>query len=423
MPGHKGKPFVGVEKFDLTEFDGADSLFSANGIIRESEINAGTLFNADTFYSTEGSSLSIRAMLFLCYKLAKEQNKKPIILAGRNVHKSFLSACSLIDFDVEWLYGSDNYLSCIITDTVLEEYFANAKELPFALYLTSPDYLGNTVDLLAISKVCKKHGVLLLVDNAHGAYLRFLPISAHPIDLGADMCCDSAHKTLCSLTGAGYLHINKNAPAFLKENAKDAMAMFASTSPSYVILQSLDLLNDYLDKNYRKKLADTICLIDNLKLSLINNGYSLIGNEPLKLCIYTKPYGYYGQEFNNLLKEKNVVCEFYDNDYVVLMFTPEISKKDLKRLEKTLLSIAKKDGLEELLPKTVKPQIKLSIREAVLAPFETIAVQDSNGRVLSDLTINCPPAVPIAVSGEIIDSSVISALTYYGTEYVKVIKK
>lgn len=83
------------------------------------------------------------------------------------------------------------------------------KRKPAAVYITSPDYLGNLADIGGMSDVCRKYGVLLIVDNAHGAYLHFLPKPEHPLDLGAEMCCDSAHKTLPVLTGGAYLHISQ----------------------------------------------------------------------------------------------------------------------------------------------------------------------------------------------------------------------
>ena len=203
----------------------------------------------------------------------------------------------------------------------LKDYLINAKRLPTALYLTSPDYLGNIQDVKSISQVCKDFNVLLIVDNAHGAYLKFLENSLHPIDLGADMCCDSAHKTLPALTGASYIHISKNAPTFFKDNVKTAMSIFASTSPSYLILQSLDLLNNYLDNDYKQTLSTFISRVERLKISLSNYGYKLIGIEPLKICLQTSEFGYTGAEFNEILKQNNIYCEFFDNNYLVFMLS------------------------------------------------------------------------------------------------------
>ncbi|MBQ8415566.1 MAG: aminotransferase class V-fold PLP-dependent enzyme, partial [Clostridia bacterium] len=240
MPGHKGKGPLGLEALDITEIQGADELFDATGIIKESEENAGRIFGAHTFYSTEGSSLSIRAMLYLTLLYAKEQGRECLIWAGRNAHKTLLSALALLDMDVQWICSSQksSYLSCHVTAKDLDEMLDGAQRKPVAVYLTSPDYPGQLADVGGIAKVCHRHGVLLLVDNAHGAYLKFLSPSLHPMDLGADMCCDSAHKTLPALTGSAYLHVSHHAPKQLWENAKIALSLFASNRPSYLILQS-----------------------------------------------------------------------------------------------------------------------------------------------------------------------------------------
>ena len=238
MPGHKGKPRLGCEGLDITEIPGADDLYHPRGIIAESEENASRLFGFPTFYSTEGSSLCIRAMLFLA--LAGKKNRR--VLAGRNAHKTFLHTAVLLDFEISWLWpeGERRLESCPISAGQVERAILAEAEPPAAVYLTSPDYLGNTLDITSISAVCRRYGVLLLVDNAHGAYLKFL--SRHPMDLGADMCCDSAHKTLPVLTGGAYLHVTKE----FAGGVKDAMALFGSTSPSYLILQSLDMANRFL---------------------------------------------------------------------------------------------------------------------------------------------------------------------------------
>ena len=123
MPGHKGVPLTGLEPLDLTEIDGADSLFEASGILRESEENASQLFGAHSFYSTEGSSLCIRAMLQLVCQYARGKGTRPRVLAGRNAHKTFLSAAALLDFEIQWLYPAQNasYLSCTVDAEKLEQ--------------------------------------------------------------------------------------------------------------------------------------------------------------------------------------------------------------------------------------------------------------------------------------------------------------
>ncbi len=415
MPGHKGAELIGVERLDLTEIDGADSLYAANGIIRQSEENAGALFGCPTFYSTEGSSQCIRAMLYLVLMYAKQTGKRPLIAAGRNVHKTFLDAAALLDLDVQWLYPQDMdaYLSCNITAAELEAELCAADEKPAAVYLTSPDYLGHIADVAGIAAVCHKHGTLLLVDNAHGAYLRFLTPSCHPIDQGADMCCDSAHKTLPVLTGGAYLHISSSAPSLFISQAKTALALFGSTSPSYLILQSLDVVNPYLC-DYSQRLCDFARQVEVLKEALTSHGYHLYGHEPLKITLQTKPFGYTGIELAAILREKHVVCEFYDPDYLVMMVTPETGEEGLARLASALLSIPSRKAIDAKAPLFCPTERVCSVREAMLSPAEWISVEESGGRVLAAATVGCPPAVPILACGERIDAHVIDCFHYYG---------
>lgn len=422
MPGHKGKGFLGVEKFDITEIDSADVLYNANGIILESQKNAAKLFNtAKTLYSTEGSSLSIRAMLYLTKLYLTQQNQNTAILAGRNAHKTFVTAAALLNLNVKWLYSKNNngILSCNISANDIEEYLQKSKV--GAVYLTTPDYLGNILNIKEIAKVCKKYNVLLLIDNAHGAYLNFLQNSLHPIFLGADMCCDSAHKTLPVLTGGGYLHISKKAPKEFISNAENAMSIFASTSPSYLILQSLDMANGYLYNGYKEKLNCFIEKVNALKQTLINNGITLVGNEPLKITILTKQMGYLGEELNNILLSFNIVSEYYDNDYLVLMLSLE-NNKDLKKIEKALLQIPKNEAINSLPPKMIKPKKVCSLNKALFSDSEELPLSKALGRVLATPTVSCPPAIPVAVCGEEITKEVIEIAKYYNIKTLKVIK-
>lgn len=417
MPGHKGNPLLGMERLDITEIDGADSLYEAGGIIRESERNASALFGSETFYATEGSSQCIRAMLYLVLLYARQTGRKPLIAAGRNAHKSFLSGVALLDLDVMWLYSkaADAYLSCDLDGEELDQLLTDAPEKPAAVYLTSPDYLGKLADVAALAQVCHNHGALLLVDNAHGAYLKFLSGSLHPIDLGADLCCSSAHKTLPVLTGGAYLHISPTAPQGFTWQTKNALAMFGSTSPSYLILQSLDRVNAYLT-DYPQKLGEFVLKLESMKARLQEHGYCLYGSEPLKLTIQTKPYGYTGKELAGILLRYNIVCEFADPDFLVLMPTPEIGEDGLRQLEKALLDIPRREPIIRQPPEFCKAERVMSIREAALSASETIPVSESAGRILASATVGCPPAVPILVCGERIDDHAIACFRYYGVE-------
>lgn len=423
MPGHKGTPLLGFEQFDITEIDGADALYEANGIIAESEKNASEIFGCDTFYSTEGSSQCIKAMLYLAVLHAKQRGKNPLILAGRNVHKTFVSAAVLLDFDYMWLYpkGNESYLSCKINAEMLDAFLEKAERKPTALYLTSPDYLGNITDIESIATVCHKHNILLLVDNAHGAYLKFLSQSRHPIDLGADICCDSAHKTLPVLTGGAYLHISPNAPKLFTEQAKNALALFGSTSPSYLIMQSLDMANAYIADGYEEKLNDFTFQVTKLKTQLTQHGYTLMGDEPLKLTISSKPYGYKGTELARLLLEQDIICEFADPDFVVLMFTPETETDGLEKLRKAMLNIPKRTAINTASPAFDLPERVLSAKEATFVKSQTLSVSECAGKVLSEATIGCPPAVPIVISGERISEEAVKCFEYYGIENVEIV--
>ncbi len=424
MPGHKGKSFFGGELFDITEIDGADVLYNAKGIIKQSEENASSLFGTrQTLYSAEGSSLAIRAMLYLAMIHAKALGKKPLIAAGRNAHKTFLTAAALLDIETKWIFPQkqEGVVTCEITAVFLERFFKHIADLPTALYITSPDYLGNMADIEGIAKVCHKYGVLLLVDNAHGAYLNFLPESKHPIALGADICCDSAHKTLPVLTGGAYLHISHSAPEAFARHAQNAMSLFASTSPSYLILQSLDYANKYMSEGYRERLAEFVLKAQLLKTKLENAGYTLVGDEPIKFTISSKPYGYTGNELAELLLDSDIVCEFSDPDYLVLMLTPENDDDDLSRLESALLRIPKRSPINDKIPLMPRPTQRLTPREAMLAPSVTKNVSECEGETLASAAVSCPPAVPIVVCGEIIGKEAIRLFDYYGIETCEVI--
>ena len=421
MPGHKGAGILGFEGMDLTEIYGADELFAAEGIIKESEQNASSLFGCPTYYSTQGSTLCIQTMCTILCQDAKSKGKKPKILAGRNAHRSFIHAAALLDFEIEWLYGNSDYLSCkISTETLEKEILENN---PTAVYLTNPDYLGNLLDIKSLASICKKHDVLLAIDNAHGAYLRFLEPSLHPIDLGADLCCDSAHKTLPVLTGGAYLHLSDSLNQVWKNDVKHFMEYFSSTSPSYLIMASLDATNEVLDTTFKKSLSECIQRVDVLKNALIQHGYTILSGEPMKITISTKEFGYTGNEIANLLMECDIYPEFYDSDYIVLMPSPYNTKDDFERLQKCLCGIERKFILVNKPPKLEQSKKVMNVRQALFAQSTMIEVSKSLGQVCSSVSVSCPPAILPVIPGEVISESSIEVMKYYGIETVRVVKE
>ena len=415
MPGHKGK---NTQNFtDITEIDGADFLYSPEGIIKESQENASSLFGTQkTIYSTEGSSQVMRAMVYL----AKVYSGKSKILATRNAHKTFVNACAFCDVEIDWLKTDGGIIDCKVSAKHIESAL-DKNDLPMAVYLTSPDYLGNICDIEGISKVCKKYGVLLLVDNAHGSYLKFLNPSLHPIDLGADMCSDSAHKTLNALTGAGYFHLSKTCPKNICDEAENAMSLFGSTSPSYLILQSLDKLNKEIFDS-KSEFEKTKDLVKTLKNRLIDQDFTVFSDEPFKLTISSRSYGYTGKELNKILNDNNIFCEYYDEDFVVMMFSTKTETVEYEKIFEVFSRILKRQPINSKPIFFELPKKVISLKEAIFSQKERISVKDALGRILAGGAFSCPPCVLIVAPGEEISLDAIKIYEYYGIKDCLVVK-
>ena len=417
MPGHKGRCFLGCEPWDITEIHGADALYEAEGILAESEQNAAALFGSQrTCYSTEGSSQCIRAMLYLAVAASGSHT----VVAARNVHRAFVSAAALLDLEIRWLWPEESrsLCGCPISPAQLEETLHSLPEPPAAVYLTSPDYLGGMAEIPALAQICHQHGTLLLVDNAHGAYLRFLQPSLHPLDLGADLCCDSAHKTLPVLTGGAYLHLSPTAPAQLGPLAKSALGLFGSTSPSYLTLASLDLCNRYLAEGYPQRLAEAVERLAELRERLTAAGWRVEPSDPLRVTV-AAPRGVTGQELAGQLRRQGVECEYADRDFLVLMATPENTPEELAQAAAALGQCPGEANPPQL--PLARGERACSIRQAAFAPRETVDAAHSLGRVCGLPTVGCPPAIPIAVSGERITPEALALFAYYGIEQVEVL--
>ena len=425
MPGHKGKGPLGVEEIDITEISGADVLYHESGILKESQENASLLFQSGkTLYSTEGSTLCIRAMLQLARIDAKERGKEFVLGAERHAHRSFFTGCALLG--IEPLYFPSRHpgslFSGVVSPDDLRSFFREQEKAPTAIYITSPDYLGNVSDISEISEVCRENDCLLLVDNAHGAYLSFLPDKNHPLAQGADLVCDSAHKTLPVLTGGAYLHLSRSAPPYLLSQAESVMALFSSTSPSYLILQSLDACNAYLCDDFSRKLTAFAGKVHDLKKTLMKLGFSLVGNEPLKITVQTKPSGYTGDELSVILQEMGIYCEFSDPDHLVMMLSPSLEDEALERIADAFSKIPQRNPILVFPPKIPFAEKGMTLRDAVLSPCEKVSIEDSVGRILSKPDTSCPPAVPILLCGERIEKEHLPLFRYYGIMDLQVVK-
>ena len=236
------------------------------------------------------------------------------------------------------------------------------------------------------------------------------------------MCCDSAHKTLPVLTGGAYLHVSKNAPREFTDNARAMLSVFASTSPSYLILASLDKCCDYLADGYEDKLSGFAKELEQTVEKIKSAGFDASLSEPLKIVINAAASGYTGEELGDALRDSKIEPEFCDREFLVLMVTPENSEGDLRALTEALGKIKPKAPLLLTHPRIAPSTAAVSIREAIFSKQERVSSVDAIGRVCASPTVSCPPAVPIAVSGELITEETAKALIYYGIDHISVIK-
>lgn len=423
MPGHKGKadfypePYRLLLPFDITEVQGADALYEAEGIIGQSETVAATLYGVkETCFSAGGSTLSILAMVAIAAGLTRK------ILAVRNSHIAFVNACALTGVEPVWLFPPYDRQTGLCFPVTAEEISIALDENPDikAVYLTSPDYYGVTADIEKIAEAVHRHGAVLLVDNAHGAHLRFGEADTHPMTLGADLCCDSPHKTLPVLTGGGYLHSNLDIP---KEDLKAKMALFGSTSPSYLILASLDLCNQYLLERAKSDFAALAQRVRETETLLKRRGVTLLERKTdvTKITINCQGFGYYDDSVAAKLRENGIEPEYVGGGKIVLMPSPFNEKGDFCRI------VSSFDFLPPLDPIsypdcTFAPQRALGIREAVFAPTERVEVENAIGRIAAENKVTCPPAIPIVTAGERIGEAEKNLLKNSGILSVKVVK-
>ncbi len=400
-PGHKGR----LQLSDITEIIGSDNLYESSSIILESEKICSALFGSvDTLYSCSGSTLAIQTMLTAVFN----GNSKRKLIASRYSHRSLISSAVLLGIEILWVYP-DEYLSADISPEKIESLITSEVG---GVFINSIDYYGGESDIAEISKIANRYNIPLLVDNAHGSYKVFT--DSHPIRNGATLVADSTHKTLPALTGAAYLHSNG---CYSRELLKASMALHGTTSPSYLILESLDLCNKYISENK----IDIFHKINDLKNKL-SEIYVLKRSDLLRITLDTAEYGYSGFDFADILRENRVECEMSDERYVILLFSVITTETELNKLYETLLQIKKKPSLVIITPPMLKPQKMLNPREAYFGEnAKTVPIKEAVGTICASIDAVCPPGVPLIMPGERFDKAAVNELVRLGVKAVRVI--
>ncbi|MDU4861357.1 MAG: aminotransferase class I/II-fold pyridoxal phosphate-dependent enzyme [Terrisporobacter othiniensis] len=421
VPGHKtGKIFrkLGykniLEKIytlDTTEIDGTDNLHNAKEIIKESQDRAARVFNSDkTIYLVNGTTCGIEASIMaVC-------NPKSKIIVNRDCHQSAINACILGDIDPVYIES----VVCKKTNIIMGVDVESTKSVidnnldAKAIVLTYPTYYGKTFDLKSVCDYAHSKNIIVIVDEAHGAHLQLsnnLPKSA--IEQEADIIIQSTHKTLPSFTQSSMMHVKGNR---VDTNKIEAMLRFLeSSSPSYILLTSLELAVDIYDNYGIKLMENLLSNINNFKSKFKNNENIIIDNnmDKTKIFISLKKLGITGYELDSILREKYKIQVELSNYYgVLLICTIGNDEEDFVRLKRALddfiLNTNDKELLEDInYPESI-PEKVLNPRQAFYSDKHSVKLEDSIGKISGEYIIPYPPGISLISPGEIITKEIIT---------------
>ena len=342
VPGHKGKSenYNNPDySLDVTELFFTDNLYNPSheiNLIYELENRISKCFfkipDIFSLISCSGATLCIQASILALVKLkqSKKANKNLYIICDRASHISFVNIISLLNITPLWIYPGEDFIKKI-------NYFAQNENFQdiIGVFVTSPDYFGVMKNIWQISQECKKYLLNLVVDNSHGSHLAFYKNGElHPINLGADISVDSIHKTLPVLTGAAILHANKKFDIDSDKTniLKESINVFASTSPSYLILQSIEKMVDLLEKHGTEEHKRLIHDINLFKNKTENLGFEFDSDklyDPYRIVLNCENAG---EKLYYFLAERNILCEFFNKDRVILIPSIFNSSGDFEKL-------------------------------------------------------------------------------------------
>lgn len=426
-PGHKGVLFNEVKDFlsldVVTELPISDSLYESKGVLLEAEERMSKVFNTErTCFSAGGCTLCIQAMI---RRVSMKKNK---IILGRTIHKSAMNTIALLGLDPYFVMPRNDSGTHLPGRIHPEDVANSLKENNdvCAVYITSPDYFGVMSDIRGIAEECKKYNVPLIVDNAHGTHLKFLEEDMHPITLGAAMSADSAHKTLPVLTGGALLQIGDKR---FKDEIKSSMSIFGSTSPSYLIMTSLDLCRNWLEKHGKREFIKLQHLVQNLKENFLSLGIDMpIGLcDPIRLSLCTESIGINGIEAADFLREHGIEPEYANICYIVFIITPMNTEQELNKLYDVFLKMISQcsKGFKmsgNVVNTNFLPVKHMKPRDALFSESRFVKLSDALNMICAETISPCPPGIPVVMPGEVISQEVVSILEQYGVVSVKVLE-
>lgn len=442
IPGHtKGKGvlkdfknLIGEKALNVDttdEFDNLGTLHPATGPIKEAQELAAEAFGAKkTFFLLNGSTAG---NLALAMALTKKGQK---IIVNRNCHRSILTGLMISGAEPIWVCPNrieDWSVWGNIDACKIEELIANNKDVSM-VWITNPTYEGVVSDIKSISKVCKKYGVPLIVDEAHGCLWNFnkhLPETA--LKLGADAVVHSLHKTGGSMSQSSMLHISKD--SIIDEIAVEkALKLLHTTSPSLMLLASLDAARANLQSKRGQKLLNNA--VRNAKylrtrLDNIPNLHQLKGDFGYKTDVtkvFVKIDGLSGKRLESVLEiDFGIEVESASDIGVLILCNIGNKHADFKYLADSLEKIAATHYQDiyylenrKHMP-MLEPKIEMSLRDAFYAEKERIPKTDAIGRISAEVVAECPPGISILLPGELITEAHLPYLNDYET--LEVVKK
>ena len=410
MPGHKGNSeFVKIfkqAKEDITEIADFDNLQNPNGIIKKVESDIAKILGAEKCWLlTDGSTCGVHAML----QAVRHKGNKIII--NRNAHKSVYDICRILN--VEPIILQQNIKHGMMLPPSIEEIKKAIIDNPDAigLFLTYPDYYGNYFDIETVKNLCVKSKKLLLIDNAHGAHVRFVEPEKYAGNF-ADIWVDGVHKSLPCLTQGAVLCVNNLG---LINSANESVNIFRTSSPNYIIMSSIEYGEKYMATEGAEKIKKLIEEILLLKNRLTGYGYGVLyGNDIFKLVVDFKRTGISPYVAEQLLNKNNVYTELNDGRYIVFMISVFTEKRDLVVLEKLLKKIIKKKKASKTFVERTDAVIgnkkKNYLESANSKRIELVPLENSAGRISACNFGLFPPCFPLVLSGEEITENIVNIM-------------